>query len=136
MNREELNDILENHKKWLDGEEGGECATLRGTDLRGTDLSYATLIYTDMSHTDLRGANLRGADLDFSCLPLWCGSLAANFDDRQLIQVAYHLVRAGVNSNNASDATKKELSKLIDFANKFHRMEECGRIKKEVEDER
>ena len=36
MNRKELNDILENHKKWLDGEEGGVCA-----DLSYADLSYA-----------------------------------------------------------------------------------------------
>ena len=27
---------------------------------------------------------------------------------------------------------KKELSKLIDFANKFHRVGECGEIKKGV----
>ena len=39
-----------------------------------------------------------------------------------------NLIAAGVNSNNASAETKKELSKLIDFANKFHRVEECGRI--------
>ena len=173
MNRKELNDILKNHKKWLEGEEGGVCANLIGANLRGTDLSdanlsYAALIYTDLSHTDLvgtdlsdanligtdlshtnlsyadlshtdlshtdlsyanlRDADLSGADLDYSCLPLWCGSLDANFDDRQLVQIAYHLVRAGLNSKNASNETKKELSKLIDFANKFHRIEECGRI--------
>ena len=34
MNRKELNNILENHKKWLDGEEGGVYA----------DLSYADMI--------------------------------------------------------------------------------------------
>ena len=118
MNREQLNDILENHKKWLDGEEDGEHANLSGADLRHANLIGA----------DLRDADLRDADLDFSCLPLWCGSLSANFDDRQLIQIAYHLVKAGINSNNASDETKKELSKLVDFANKFHRVEECGRI--------
>ena len=82
----------------------------------------------------MRYTNLSGANLDYSCLPLWCGSFNANFDDRQLIQIAYHLVRAGLNSNNASDETKKELSTLIDFANKFHRVEECGRIKKTSED--
>ena len=82
----------------------------------------------------MRYTNLSGANLDYSCLPLWCGSLNANFDDRQLIQIAYHLVRAGLNSDNASNETKKELSKLIDFANKFHRVEECGRIKKTSED--
>ena len=124
MNRKELNDILENHKKWLEGEEGGGYA-----DLRYTDLSSA-----DMRDADMTGTDLRGANLDYSCLPLWCGSLGANFDDRQLVQIAYHLVRAGLNSKNASDETKKELSKLIDFANKFHRVKECGRIKKEVEE--
>ena len=138
MNKEQLNDILENHKKWLDDEEDGERANLIGANLRfanlsDTNLSYADLSGTDLSYADLRFANLSDtnlsyADIDFGCLPLWCGSLRANFDDRQLIQIAYHLVKAGVNSNNASAETKKELSKLIDFANKFHRAEECGRI--------
>lgn len=148
MNKEQLNDVLENHKKWLDGEEDGERANLKGANLSDADLSDANLRGAnlrdanlrdadlrgadlrdaDLSYANLKGANLRDADLDFSCLPLWCGSLSANFDDRQLIQIAYHLVKAGVKSNNASDETKKELSKLIDFANKFHRAEECGRI--------
>ena len=139
MNRKELNDILKNHKKWLDGEEGGVYANLEYADLRDADLSGANLEYADLRYADLRDANLgyanlRDANLDYSCLPLWRGSLDANFDDRQLIQIAYHLVRAGLNSNNASDGTKKELSKLIDFANKFHRVEECGRIKMTSED--
>ena len=169
MNRKELNDILENHKKWLDGEEGGVCANLRdadlrdadlrdadlidanlrdanlrdanlsganlsGADLSGADLSGANLSGANLSGADLSGANLIDANLDYSCLPLWCGSLDANFDDRQLIQIAYHLVRAGLNSKNASDETKKELSKLIDFANQFHKVEECGRIKMTSED--
>lgn len=37
MTQEELNVILENHKKWLQGI-GGERADLRGADLRGADL--------------------------------------------------------------------------------------------------
>jgi hypothetical protein len=90
--------------------------------------------YASLSGADLSDANLGGANLDYSCLPLWCGSLGANFDDRQLVQIAYHLVRAGLNSNNASEETKKELSKLIDFANKFHRVKECGMIKMTSED--
>lgn len=109
MTREELNKILEQHKLWLD---------TNGTEGRRANLSSA----------DLRGADLRGADLDFSCLPLWCGSLSAHFDDKQLRQIAYHLVRAGLQSKNASDETKKELSKLIEFANGFHIVDECGLI--------
>ena len=44
MNKEELQEILEKHQKWLNDEEGG----------KRTDLRYA----------DLRCANLSGADLD------------------------------------------------------------------------
>lgn len=113
MEQEKLQEILEKHKKWLNNEEGGERADLRGANLRGADLCEA---------------DLRGANLDFSCLPLWCGSLRAHFDDRQLKQIAYHLVKSGLQSKNASDETKAELSKLIDFANEFHRVEECGEI--------
>ena len=159
MKANELEKILELHAKWLNGEKGGERADLRwadlyfadlnGADLSHADLSGANLSYADLghadlsgadlSHADLSGANLRwadlgGADLDFSCLPLWCGSLSANFDDRQLKQIAYHLVKAGLQSENASEETKTELRKLIPFANGFHRAEECGLIE-EADDE-
>ena len=162
--QEELNEILEKHRKWLLDEDGGECANLIDMDLSYANLSHAVLIdaiikrtnlshadlvgvnlegvnlrYTSLSHADLTGANLtrtdlsdvdlKGADLDYSCLPLWCGSLTAHFDDRQLRQIAYHLVKAGLHSKNASPETKHELAKLIDFANEFHRADECGRIK-------
>ena len=112
-------------------------ADLSDADLRDANLKYANLRdadlkYADLTDADLRGANLRDTNIDYSCLPLWCGSLEAHFDDRQLVQIAYHLVKAGLQSKNASEETKKELSKLIDFANKFHRVGECGEIKKGV----
>lgn len=163
MEQEKLQEILEKHKKWLNNEEGGERADLRGANLyeadlheadlrgaylrganlrgadlyganlrgaylHGADLREANLRGADLSGANLHEADLHGADLDFSCLPLWCGSLSAQFDDRQLKQIAYHLVKAGLQSKNASDETKAELSKLIDFANGFHRVEECGKI--------
>ena len=122
-------------------------ADLSGADLSHADLRYASLRYANLSHADLTGADLRGANLtgadlrgvnlrdtnlDYSCLPLWCGSLEAHFDDRQLVQIAYHLIKAGLQSKNASEETKNQLAKLIDFANKFHRVNECGEIKKGV----
>lgn len=118
ITEKELNEILRKHQMWLNKEEGGQLADLREVDLSGRDLEGA----------NLQGANLEWANLDYSCLPLWCGSLSAHFDDRQLIQIAYHLVKAGLQSKNASNETKKELAKLIDFANKFHRVKECGKI--------
>ena len=112
-------------------------ANLKYANLRDADLKYVNLRDADLTGADLRGANLRDANLrdanlDYSCLPLWCGSLEAHFDDRQLVQIAYHLVKAGLQSKNASEEAKAELSKLIDFANKFHRVNECGEIKKGV----
>lgn len=117
ITQEELDLALTKHKLWLKGDMGGERADLSGADLR---------------EADLREADLSGADLDYSSLPLWCGSLEAHFDDKQLIQIAYHLVKAGLFSKNASDDTKAELVRLADFANQFHRVDECGKI--EVKD--
>lgn len=114
MKKEELEVFLRKHKLWVENNTDGERA--------------------DLSRANLSRANLSGADLDYSSLPLWCGSLRGNFDDKQLKQIAYHLVKAGIGSCNASKETKTELAKLIDFANGFHRVEECGKIIKENED--
>ena len=139
----ELASILNLHKAWITGEDYGKRANLSDADLSDADLSRADLSGANLSRADLSGANLSGAnlsganlrgadlsraDLDYSCLPLWCGSLSAHFDDKQLKQIAYHLVKAGLQSKNASDETQVELRKLIQFANGFHRAEECGFI--------
>ena len=56
MEQAKLKEILEKHKKWLRDEEGGEKATLSGTNLR-----YANLSRADLSGADLCGADLCGA---------------------------------------------------------------------------
>ena len=117
--KNELKKIIDEHQKWLKNENGSR-ANLSRADLSRANLSWANLSW----------ANLSGADLDYSVLPLWCGSLKANFDDRQIVQIAYHLVKAGLNSNNVSDEVKNDLLGLIDLANKFHRVHECGEISK------
>ena len=68
MTKEQLNKVLEKHKKWLNDEPGGERANLRGADLRGANLRGASLREADLwganlREADLRGANLRGANL-------------------------------------------------------------------------
>ena len=60
---EELKEILEKHKKWLNDEEGGECANLRHADLQGVDLRDAYLKGADLQDVDLQGADLEGAKL-------------------------------------------------------------------------
>ena len=138
VSQEELAKILEKHKKWIDGDPDGERANLSGADLSGANLSRADLSWADLSVADLSWADLSGAvlsladlsraEIDYSSLPLWCGSLSAQFDDRQIKQIAYHLVKAGLNSKNTSEETKRQLRKIVDLANGFHRVSECGKI--------
>ena len=124
----ELASILNLHKAWISGEDYGKRADLSWADLREANLREANLSGANLSGANLRRADLSGANLDYSCLPLWCGSLSAHFDDKQLKQIAYHLVKAGLQSKNASDETQAELRKLIQFANGFHRAKKCGFI--------
>ena len=58
MSPEQLKEILEGHRKYLRGEEGGQRANLSGADLSGADLYGA-----DLSGANLRGASLLGANL-------------------------------------------------------------------------
>ena len=60
---EELQSILDLHRKWLYCENGGKRANLRGANLRGADLRGADLRGADLRGANLRGADLRGADL-------------------------------------------------------------------------
>jgi uncharacterized protein YjbI with pentapeptide repeats len=97
-------------------------ADLRGADLHDADLSYVDLRWADLRGADLRGADLRGADLDFSCLPLRCGGLHWKIDAKTARQLAYHLA-----SMDCDDPEFLEVrGALLPFANKFHRVDECG----------
>ena len=114
-------------------------ANLRGADLRGANLRGANLRGADLRGADLRGANLRGADLrganlsdanlsdanlDYSCYPLWCGSLHLKADKRLACQLAYHLC-----SMQCDDAEYiKMRNSILGFANQFHRVDECGEL--------
>lgn len=64
----ELNEILAKHKKWLNGEEGGERANLSYANLSYADLRSANLSYADLSYADLCSANLCSANLRYANL--------------------------------------------------------------------
>ena len=99
-------------------------ADLRGADLRGTDLRGADLRGANLNGTDLRGADLRGANLDHSCYLLSRGSLHLKADKRLACQLAYHLC-----SLQCDDADYiKMRNSILDFANQFHRVCECGKL--------
>ena len=83
---------------------------LRGANLRGANLS---------------DADLSGANLDYSCYPLWCGSLHLKADKRLACQLAYHLC-----SMQCDDADYiKMRNSILGFANQFHRVDECGELR-------
>ena len=114
-------------------------AVFGGVDLRGIDLSGVNFTSADFEGADLRGANLnganlrvanlngadlRGANLDYSCYPLSRGSLHLKADKRLACQLAYHLC-----SLQCDDADYiKMRNSILDFANQFHRADECGKL--------
>ena len=63
MNKQELEKILELHKRWIDGEDGGVKADFTGANLGGADLRIADLRGANLTGADLRGATLGGANL-------------------------------------------------------------------------
>lgn len=63
ISKEELNNILEKHKMWLDNKPGGERADLYKADLSGADLYKVNLRGANLHRANLGGANLGGANL-------------------------------------------------------------------------
>ena len=156
MTQQELNDILRKHKLWLEDKEGGEradmqCANMRDADMQCADMQRANMWGAnmrganmhdanmhdadmqdaDMRGADMRGANMRGANIDYSAWPLWCGSLKAHVDDRIAIQLLYHTLSVVQYSPYVSDELKRTLltEPVVDIANRFHRVKECGALK-------
>ena len=149
MEENQLKNILKRHQKWIIDEPGGERADLQGADLRGADLREANLREAnlweadlreadlrganlweaDLREADLRGAYLREADLDYSCWPLWCGSLGVRVCKRIAAQLAYHFCRLDCDDPEVIAAQNA----IIPLANQFHRADECGKLEpKEV----
>ena len=64
------------------------------------------------------------ANLDYSSWPLWCGALGVRVDARIARQLAYHLCRLDCDDPEFVAAR----AAIADFANRFHRVGECGKI--------
>ena len=66
--KEELQEVIQKHYLFLQGEDNGERANLSYTDLRFADLRYANLRYANLRYANLRYTDLRYADLSFADL--------------------------------------------------------------------
>ena len=107
MTQCDLNTIIQLHEKWLRREPGGKKANLSSADLRVADLS--------------------GANVDFSSWPLWCGSLkGVKVDARIARQLAYHLCSVVCDDPEFTSIRDQ----ILPFANKFHKVDECGKLEK------
>lgn len=138
MNEQELKPKLELHTKWLNNEEDGvrleldyvdlrniilQYAKLKSAYLQYANFQYAGLRNADFRNADLRSANLhranlqranlQGADIDFSCLPLWCGGLNFEIDERQAKQLMYHVINLMQYSGIEIPKNKKSLFKWL-----------------------
>ena len=115
-------DLQEADLQWADL----RGADLRGADLRWADLQWADLQWADLREADLRGANLQEADLDLSSgLSFKCTSFGLKANLRLAAQLAYHFCR--IDFDGCEKAKEAQIA-LKDLANKFHRVEECGKI--------
>ena len=125
-----IQEVLKLHEAWLNNEDGGvranlQGANLQGANLQGANLRGANLRGANLRNADLRNADLRNANLDFSCWPLWCGSLGVKIDAKIAAQLAYHFCR--VKCDGAEVIAAQEALRTL--ANKFHRISQCGEIK-------
>ena len=100
-------------------------ADLREANLRGADFSGANLSWADLSE-----ANLRGVDIDFSCWPLWCGSLNVKIDKRIFCQLLYHTLRAGQSVDDPEVKKLFEIPAVVNLANQFHLMRGIFRVER------
>ena len=112
MNGEALAEVLRLHGMWLEGKKRGTRANLTGANLTGADLTGANLMGADLTRADLTGA-----DLDYSCWPLWCGSVGAKVDARIAAQLAAHFC-AVVCDDPAYQAAR---AAVLEFAKTSHR---------------
>ena len=125
----EMDRLLDFNLRGADLHRANLCeADLCGANLRGADLHRTNLCGADLHRADLHRANLCGANIDYACWPLWCGSLGVKVDVRIARQLAYHLC--------ALDCDDPEYIKarnaILDFANRFHRADECGILEAEI----
>ena len=105
MDIEKLQEILKNHKLWIEGEETGIRANLSGANLSEANLSRADLSRADLSEANLSRADLSGANLSEANLSR-ADLIMANLRRADLSEA--NLSRADLSGANLSEANLSE----------------------------
>jgi uncharacterized protein YjbI with pentapeptide repeats len=113
----DLAETLRLHKMWLEGIESGTRADLTDADLTRANLRGADLRGADLTGANLTGANLTRVRLDYSCWPLWCGSVGVKVDARIAAQLAAHF--CAVDCDGPAYLAAREA--VLSFAKTSHR---------------
>lgn len=129
MTQEKLQEILEAHENWINGEPDGSFVDLSCVDLSGADLSCVNLINVNLCnanlcHADLSHANLCNADLGRANL---CNAdlSNANLSNADLSRANLHgadlsnanLSDANLSNANLSDANLSNAKNLLSAIN-------------------
>ena len=138
ITREQVLDNLEDVKKYIEEAKNKKEKKVVGLEIKNRwtgDIIFtstkttwkeaveeANLCEADLCGADLGWANLRGANLDFSCWPLWCGSLDVKLDKKQKRQLLYHVLAV---------APEYRTPELLKEANKFHKIPEVPKLEGE-----
>lgn len=89
-----------------------------------SDFTNARLVGVNFHGCELANANFISADIDYASLPMSCNSLHLTVDQRIAVQMAYHF--CALNCDDPAFITARNA--ILDFANTFHRVEECGKL--------
>ena len=100
----ELNQVLDQHKLWLDGK-GGERANLKDANLEGANLRGAILMGANLRFANLSGSNLIGANLEDANL------IGADLRDANL--TGANLTGANLTGANLTGAILPDISWII-----------------------
>ena len=102
---------------------------LNDAKLNNANLNNAQLNDAQLNCANLKGIKISNADFDFSCWPIWCGTLDLGKTDKKLCcQILYHALSVMRACDDKEVQKVFNLKSVKKLANQFHRVKECGEI--------
>lgn len=116
MTKEALKQILIDHKKWLNKEEGGKRAILKGEDLSFVNLINVDLRLADLRSTCFYNAKLEGVNFSYAELKnanfRFANIIYSNFENSDLTNVKFEgtiMKRSNVRHSNIKKTNIRSL---------------------------